>query len=137
MDKYQKYSLVKPDEDIYVKTKRDKIIKKIVDEVNKYLVHFASPDDIKLVRYIATLIENLVKRKDFNKLGIFVDILKLVFPDKVNGEIIKRAIDLLEDLLKNKQIKKIPVLKYALHLSYELVKEATRSFFFPSARGQP
>jgi hypothetical protein len=131
MDKYQICDLVKPDEEIRLKMKRDRIIEEIVKRVvETCLKYFSGADDIKLVEHIATLIENLVKRKHMNKLGIFVDVLKLLFPDKVNGDIIKRAIDLLEYLLKNKQIKKIPLLKYGWYYSYQFSKKATNSFFF-------
>jgi hypothetical protein len=70
-EKYSKLSLIHPDPDIMVKTKRDKVVTIIVEQVNKYLKHFKDPADIKLVRFVATLIENLIKKKGIDKLGVF------------------------------------------------------------------
>jgi hypothetical protein len=128
MEKYSKLSLIHPDQDIMVKSKRDKVVSVIVEQVNKYLKHFKDPADIKLVRFIATLIENLIKKKGIDKLGVFLEVLKCVFPD-INADVFNRACQILEDLLSNGQIKRIPILKYGLHLAYELIKQTTKSFF--------
>ena len=131
MDKYSKLSLIHPDDEILLKSKRDKILQTIFNEVNKYACKkmFTSPIDIRLVKFIGLLIENLVKPKHkIDKLGLFIEVLKLLYPT-ISADEVKHDIDLLEDLLKSKQIKKIPVLKYAIHLAYEFCKDFTRNFF--------
>jgi hypothetical protein len=131
MDKYSKLSLVHPDEEIKLKFKRDEILKIIFEEANKYVArkYFTSPTDIRLVRFISLLLENLVKKKHkIDKKELFIELLKLLYPSVSENEI-THDIDLIEDLLKSKQIKKIPVLKYAVHLAYEFAKDFTYNFF--------
>jgi hypothetical protein len=130
--KYKVISMVHPDDEILLKAKRDEILKKIFEEVNKYVArkYFSSPTDIRLVRFISVLLENLVKKSHkIDKLQLFIELLKLLFPSISEGEI-RHDVELVEDALLHQQIKKIPVLKYALHLAFEFVKDTTKSFFF-------
>jgi hypothetical protein len=67
------------------------------------------------------LIENLVSKKDgLNKQQMFRNILTLSFPS-ITTEQMQNAILILESLLSSKMIKKIPLLKYAIHLSKEFL----------------
>ena len=130
-NKYSKLSLIKPDLDILLKEKRDKILKTIYDEVQKYTLkrYFTNPTDPRLIRFIALLIENLVKKKHkINKLELLKDILILAYPT-ITEEEMTHDCQLVEDFLSNNQIKKYPVLKYALHLAYLFLKDNTKSFF--------
>jgi len=131
MDKYSKLRLIELDEEIKLKAKRDDILRKIFEEANKYVArkYFTSPTDIRLVRFLSLLIENLVKHKyKIDKKELFIELLKLLYPAISENEI-REDVDLVEDLLKHHQIKKIPVLKYALHLAIEFTKDFTRNFF--------
>ena len=124
-----KLDLIKADSDILL---QDKLMNKkgvIVCEIKKLMLYFKGPVDIKLIKFVATLIENLIKKKYAqNKLLIFMDILRAIYPDVTEDEV-NQSVFILEDLLKSKQIKKIPVLKFAVHLAKEFILDVGKSFF--------
>lgn len=129
--KYDLLTLIKPDLDILLKEKRDKILTTIVQEVQKYTTknYFTGKQDVRLIRFVCLLIENLVKKKHkLDKLELFRDVFISIFPDITNDDLTYNC-QIVEDLLTNRQIKKYPVLKYALHLAYEFIKDNTKSFF--------
>jgi len=112
--------IIKPRFNLSKLSKRDNILNEIVTEVKK-IVHLTYPTCIELIEYIGTLIENLVIKRDaIDKKQIFIDILKIVFPS-ITDEEINISVQAIEYLLNTKAIKKIPLLKYALHLSRELI----------------
>jgi len=99
---------------------RDQILQQIVAEVKK-ISHLTFPTSIELIEYICNLIENLVAKKDsINKETLMIDILKSVFPSITDEEIASAKL-LVQYLLNSGAIKKIPVLKYAIHLSKQLL----------------
>jgi hypothetical protein len=93
---YLKLALLKPDDSIVHKLKADSVERIIIDEVVKIKSYSKNPTDVKLIRFIALLIENLIKKKyQADKLLIFTSIIKVLFPD-VTFEEIQLAISILE-----------------------------------------
>ena len=100
--------------------KKYQIFEKITTEVRK-VAHLTSSTNADLLQFVASLIENLVAKRDkIDKKELFIDILRAVFPQITSDEI-NLAIQIVQSLLDNKIIKKIPILKYALHLSSEIL----------------
>ncbi len=70
---------------------------------------------------MGNLIENLVSSKlNLDKLQIFRIVLRLSFPN-ITTQDITNACNILESLLNNNLIKKIPLLKYCVNLSREII----------------
>ena len=114
------FKLVKPLNDLKKTIKKEELIQKIATEVKKIatLTTSTNPD---LVQFIASLIENLIiKKYGFDKKEIFIKIYQEVFKN-ISAEDIENNIKTLEFLLQSKLIKKIPILKHALHLSREIL----------------
>lgn len=114
------FKLVKPLNDLKKTIKKEELVQKIATEVKKIagLTTVTNPD---LVQFIASLIENLViKKYGFDKKEIFIKIYQEVFKN-ISQDDIENNIKTLEFLLQSKLIKKIPVLKHALHLSREIL----------------
>jgi len=111
-------SLIKPENILNKALNEDKITKIIVNEILK-ISHLTNPNEIELIKFTANLIENLVIKKDnLNKQQMFRNILTLSFPS-ITTEQMQNSILILESLLSSKMIKKIPLFKYAIHLSKE------------------
>jgi hypothetical protein len=128
--KYSKVSLIKPHDEITNKLKMDDIEKYIISEVTKLLPMYKGLTDIKLIKLIGTYIENMIKKHyGADKLAIFISIIKILFPN-LTCEELQLSIRTLEECLLDKLIKKIPVLRYAYHLTHEFIKDSTKSFFF-------
>src|ERR1700694_3045362 len=121
MSNYSKLNLIKPDHSIIIQHKVNKQQQIIITEVSKLLQYFSGVHDSKLVRFIATMIENLIKKKyECDKKQIFINVVKTLFPEVSDNEL-NISLNILEDLLSSNQIKKIPVLRYAVHLAKELI----------------
>lgn len=110
--------LVKMNFELVQKTDEQSLLDYICDLLKK-----VDLDDFKLnadfIRYIAELIENQVKNKNKNdkidKKELFNQILKRVFAGKITEEEIKVAGNIVEFLLKNKMVKKIPLSKVMIY----------------------
>jgi hypothetical protein len=83
---------------------------------------------------LGNLIENTpnIKTYHIDKLQLFVDVVKILFP-LTEQEILERVIEILEYLLKNKDIKKIPLLHRMVFCSHLAVKDVSTNFFSPNA----
>jgi hypothetical protein len=103
-------SIVQPANKLKTSITSDTITKTIVNEALK-ISHVTNPTEIDLVKYVGLLIENLVTKKDIDKLQVFKNVLTLCFPSITNEEM-NICIMILESLLSSKLIKKIPLLKY-------------------------
>jgi hypothetical protein len=87
--------------------------KKILERCAKYITYkvISTASDPNFIKYLASLIENTpnIKTYHIDKLQLFIDVVKILFPS-TEQEILERVIEILEYLLKNKDIKKIPLL---------------------------
>jgi len=92
ISKYHRLAMVKPDEEIELEEKREDKIEIIIEQAGKYIVKkiIKKPTDIRLVCHIATLIENSIwKKYGFDKLQIFIDVMKILFPSIEEHELKK------------------------------------------------
>jgi hypothetical protein len=71
-----------------------------------------------------------IKTYHIDKLQLFIDVVKILFP-LTQQEILERVIEILEYLLKNKDIKKIPLLYRMVFCSHLAVKDVSTNFFSP------
>jgi membrane protease subunit (stomatin/prohibitin family) len=113
-------SLIQPSNTLNKNILLNNITKTISQEVTK-ISYLTNHNDMELIKYVGNLIENLVNKKmNVDKLQIFRNILTICFPNITSEELII-SINMLENLLNNKLIKKIPLLKYCVYLSRELI----------------
>jgi hypothetical protein len=108
-------SIIQPEHELKIILHTDVITRKIIGEVSK-IANLTTSVNINLIKYIASLIENLVTEK-LDKKQMFLNVLNSCF--QLSSNEINTATEILEMLLKIGQIKKIPVYKYALHLTGE------------------
>jgi hypothetical protein len=132
LSKYHRLAQIEIDEEVTQQSKRDEKISQILEQSVKYIAkkYITSPTDPKIIAFISTLIENSnFKKYHIDKLQVFIDILKALFP-QIDEIALQQSITFLEFMLKKGLIKSIPLLRRAFHLSYELVKDIAVSFFF-------
>jgi hypothetical protein len=108
-------SIIQPEHELKIILHNDAITRKIIGEVSK-IANLTTSININLIKYIASLIENLVTEK-IDKKQMFLNVLNSCF--QMTEQEIITATQILETLLKINQIKKIPVYKYAIHLTAE------------------
>ena len=109
--------------------KIESVVAQIVAEVKK-ISHLASPDSLPLIEYIMNLLHNLVPKNigaDLNKL--LGQIIVTLYP-QATAEQIASLDETVAYLFKAGKIKKIPVLRYAVHLSNEFLGACASAFFF-------
>jgi hypothetical protein len=131
--KYHLLHQVHIDDEIDAKLKREEKIQKILQQCSKYVSYkiITSADNPCFVHFLASLIENSnLKKYHIDKLQVFIDVVKILFP-LTEQEVIKKIVEILEYLLKTKQIKKIPILQRSLHLAYLIIKDVSINFFLP------
>jgi hypothetical protein len=98
-------------------------------------IHFlviSTASNPNFVKYLASLIENTpnIKTYHIDKLQLFIDVVKILFP-LTEQEILERVIEILEYLLKNKDIKRIPLLHRMGFCSHLAIKDVSTNFFSP------
>lgn len=106
--------LVKPKHELAKRVKIGKITQKIVSELSKLDQSELSDmrNNPELIKYVCNLVENLIKKKyKPDKKDIVLNILKRVVPN-FNDNDVKHICEIIEFLHSNKQIKKIPLIKY-------------------------
>jgi hypothetical protein len=117
-----KTQLVKPNFHLSMKCEQKGLVEHIINELTGVDLSNLKLDP-DFIRYIAELIENQVKTNDAqskpNKLDIFIEIIKKLFPNIATQDI-DNAKGILEFLLKNKMVKKIKLCKV---ISYYLKKK--------------
>jgi hypothetical protein len=111
--------------------KRDLITEQIKDDIINALLKvkniIKSPTSLELIHYITLLLESIVEKKaGIDKLALFNDILKTLFPNITEDELTK-AEEVINFLLSNKLIKKIPILKKALFYASDILKKLIKT----------
>jgi hypothetical protein len=125
----QLFNIIKPTELLARIIKEADIKAKIIAEVNKFVHLIESPTLLAVSQYISILVENSVKKSDkIDKMALVVSIFHEVWPNITDAEIAQIKAQ-IEHLLVSGQILKIPILKYGLHLSKELLKKTIGHFF--------
>jgi len=104
---------------LQLKQLEDDIKGKIVEQVQK-ITKFSSPTGLDIAHYVATLIENLVLEKSFDKMKIALNVFMILFPNITQDEL-QLIENNIEYLLTLRVVKKIPILTKVLHFSYEIV----------------
>jgi len=119
--------LIKLPKDVRGKMAYIELRDKIVDDVKRF-VTLTGPSSLYLIKRIGILIETYAKKKDkIDKLNLLIDIVKTIYPEVTDSEItfIRNSV---EFLLQQKQIRAIPLLKFALNLFEELIKKSCPIF---------
>jgi hypothetical protein len=133
--KYHILNQVHMDPEVEAKVKREEKMKKILERCAIYLTYkvITTASNPNFIKYLASLIENTpnIKTYHIDKLQLFVDVVKILFP-LTEQEILERVIEILEYLLKTKQIKKIPLLYRMGFCSHLAIKDVSTNFFFAS-----
>jgi hypothetical protein len=132
--KYHILNQVHMDPEIEARVKREQKMQIILQMCSKYLTYKAitTASNPNFIKYLASLIENTpnIKTYHIDKLQLFIDVVKILFP-LTQQEILERVIEILEFLLKTKQIKKIPLLHRMGFCSHLAIKDVSTNFFSP------
>lgn len=117
-----KTRLVKANFTLAMKNEQKSLVEYIMDELKGIDLSNLKLDP-DFIKYLASLIENQVKTKGDdakpNKLDIFVELLKKLFPN-ISKEDLDNAKNILEFLLKNNMVKKVKLTRV---ISYYLKKK--------------
>jgi signal transduction histidine kinase len=112
--------IIKPNNALDKDIKKYEVTQTIINEVKK-ISHLTKPTSADFLQFVASLLENLVVKRDkIDKKELFINILRITFP-QITSEEIDLACTIVQSLIDNKIIKKIPILKYAWHLSQEVL----------------
>ena len=101
----------------------DTIKQDIISTIQKMTNIVQSPKNLELLHYIALLIESIVdKNLQIDKMALLKDILKVLFPNISDEELIF-AENAVNYMLSQNLIKGVPILKKAMNYAYEILKK--------------
>ena len=122
--------LVKLDDDTNLKLKLLDIREKIIIKAKQIIHIFKDVTDKNFIRYICELIEVKIKKSfKCDKLQFLFLILNGIFENELNDEKKEKIKNIVEHLISRKQIRNIPILERAWHLSSLILLPVAKAFF--------
>jgi hypothetical protein len=132
--KYHILNQLHMDDEVEAKVKRKEKMEKILERCAKYITYkvITTASNPNFIKYLASLIENTpnIKTYHIDKLQLFIDVVKILFP-LTEQDAIGKIIEILEYLLKIKDIKRIPLLHRMGFCSHLAIKDVSTNFFSP------